>query len=187
MSVQFRPRQSATVRKNRKSRSRTQRRQRSAPSTAFSSNKRYRKTPRFARGSNNEGIATSRTAAQFHGNSTAVVQPQVQSQPTIVYGKLYANWCGACTALKDTWTNVAAKTGSNAIEFSVEELEMAVKGPEFEKTYQTKLPEVQGYPTIYKLYRPGRMYTYEGERSEEKLLQWLNEPESTTASAKAFR
>lgn len=95
----------------------------------------------------------------------------------LVYGKIYATWCGACTAFADTWNAVVARVGADK-EMSIEDSEMAIKRGEFAKKFGTSLPEIDGYPTVYRLKgRPGEGATvelYSGPRTVEDLVRWLS-------------
>lgn len=98
--------------------------------------------------------------------------PEINSMP-VVYGKIYAEWCGACQALEPDWIQVQAQL-KDGNEFSVEEKEMDIKRGEFTKQYKTALPPVDGYPTIYKLKKYGGMVeTYNDQRTVQKMVDWI--------------
>jgi len=100
--------------------------------------------------------------------------------PIIVYGKIYANWCGHCQAMESFWKNVQTKmmpVKSKDIEQTNQENEIVIFNNEYELLGNNKLALQGGYPTIYKLNKKkGIIEYYNGERTEYDILLWLNKP-----------
>jgi hypothetical protein len=95
------------------------------------------------------------------------------TSPPVVYGKIYANWCGACAALEPNWIEVQSQLkGVN--EFSVEDNELDIKRGEFVEKYKTTFPPVDGYPTIYRLQNiGGTVETYNDKRNVKPMVDWI--------------
>ena len=91
----------------------------------------------------------------------------------VAYGKIYADWCGYCVALKPEW----AKVEKALLPIRSNEMESANKDnlvDMFNKKYRTNLPKQVGYPTIFKLRKMGgKVEIYNGERNAASMIQWL--------------
>lgn len=95
----------------------------------------------------------------------------------VAYGKIYATWCGACTAFAPMWNKVVArvnKENGEGKEMSIEESDLAIKRGEFTEKFGTPLPEIDGYPTVYRLKKGAAVELYTGPRTEEDLVRWLS-------------
>lgn len=121
------------------------------PSTnAVSKVKRYRKTPHYT-----------------HPASLSVAD----TKPN-VYGKITAEWCGHCKSLAPVWETVKTKL-PGCVDFSMDETEMDVKKAEFKKNYNVELPDVAGFPTIYKLDHSNKIAIYGGSRDADSIVSWV--------------
>lgn len=82
--------------------------------------------------------------------------------------KFYAPWCGHCKRLAPTWDELAVKfAGSSSVK---------VAKVDCTKAQSTCSKEnVDGYPTIF-LYKDGqRVVEYDGDRSLDNLVKFVNE------------
>lgn len=106
-----------------------------------------------------------------------------ESRGLVAYGKIYADWCGYCVALKPEW----AKVEKALLPIRSNEIESANKDhlvDMFNKKYRTNLQKQVGYPTIFKLGKMGgKVEIYNGERNAESMIQWLTGKEK---KAKGF-
>lgn len=93
----------------------------------------------------------------------------------LVVGKIYANWCGHCQALKPEWAKmrkiIKRKGKGKRVQFvEIEESQMATKIPEFKQKYNVE-PEANGYPALFKLEK-GRLSYYQNSREAERMADW---------------
>lgn len=98
--------------------------------------------------------------------------------PVVVYGKIYANWCGHCKALDSFWEEITAQYPINV---DIESEEKDKKVAEFNAKYTPTSPLDldHGYPTIYKLDKPGgTIAMYNDDRNKDSIISWLNENNS---------
>jgi thiol-disulfide isomerase/thioredoxin len=91
----------------------------------------------------------------------------------IIVCKVYADWCGACTAAKPEWDKMTKKLHKkkNVNVFEIEEKQIEPKLKELEKAHNVKI-DVTGYPTIFKISN-GKLSYYEKERSADKMSEWV--------------
>ena len=91
----------------------------------------------------------------------------------VVYGKIYADWCGHCQSMKADWDEVEQKM-KPVIAFNVEEKASNDLFAKFEQKYKSKISLQGGYPTIYKLAKIGAVPEYyDGARNTADILNWL--------------
>jgi thiol-disulfide isomerase/thioredoxin len=92
----------------------------------------------------------------------------------IVYGKIYANWCGHCRAMENDWNQVEKKMLPLRC-VNIESEEKDHKIAEFNRKYRTNLALQNGFPTIFRLKKVGGSIEYYegGDRSEAALSTWL--------------
>jgi thiol-disulfide isomerase/thioredoxin len=96
----------------------------------------------------------------------------------IVYGKIYAKWCGHCNAMEKDWHFVKQKIGFKK-SFDIEQKQESEMFPKFKEKYGTDLHIDKGYPTIYKLYeKGGNIEFYEGPRTFKDMLHWVQHKEN---------
>jgi thiol-disulfide isomerase/thioredoxin len=132
----------------------------------------YRKTPKVS--APTSAFAFTKEMSFSPAPAPAPAPAPVKNGSAIVYGKIYAEWCGACKALAPTWEKVKILVGDKSVEFSAEDVELEGRSAEFQKAYNVPLPPVNGYPTIFKLRaKGGTPEFYEDERSVEKLVEWI--------------
>jgi len=88
--------------------------------------------------------------------------------------KVYAPWCGHCKSLAPTWDKLATTFRD---EPSVEIAKLDATG----ETASAKKFEVKGYPTLlfFPKGQPSNYKTYQGARSLEALVDWVNKEAST--------
>lgn len=92
----------------------------------------------------------------------------------VAFGKIYADWCGYCVAMKPEW----AKVERAMLPMRSHNYESANKDyliDQFNRKYNTNLPKAVGFPTIFKLtHHGGKVEIYEGERNASNIMAWLN-------------
>lgn len=104
-----------------------------------------------------------------------VQHPQtISNKVPVVYGKLYASWCGACQALEPAWKQVS-ETLTDIPEYSIEDAEMTeAKRADFKSKFNSDIQPADHFPIIYKLdVKGGQLRSYEGERTPEKIVEWV--------------
>ena len=114
-----------------------------------------------------------------------------------IFGKVFANWCGACNALKPKWIKMVDSL--NGETRSEEELKQLLELDEPKKTiiinkdgmileimqipdtdyesYKNERPELSdleanGYPTIFRKMDNSPIEYYNGEREPTAMIQW---------------
>jgi hypothetical protein len=99
----------------------------------------------------------------------------------IIIGKVYADWCGYCQALKPKWEQLKRILPKGRVQtVEIEETETD-KRAQFEKTHK-KTINVSGYPTIFKIVN-GKIEYYTGPREPEDMKRWV----LSTHTKKTFR
>ena len=94
----------------------------------------------------------------------------------IVVGKVYANWCGHCQALKPEWKkmkqHLSKKKGKRHIVFvEIEESEIHSKLDKLNKDHNVNV-QVGGYPTVFSI-EGGKVEYYNGNRQSNQMSQWV--------------
>jgi len=113
-------------------------------------------------------------------------------KPVLVIGKIFADWCGHCVALKPEWSkmkrDIAASMGRHLKNVRIEFREIGdtphnkTKGltvdgmiEQFNKRHLSnaveKLAVDGGYPTLFKLHK-GKLEYYKGSRDAKSMFQW---------------
>ena len=113
-------------------------------------------------------------------------------KPVLVIGKIFADWCGHCVALKPEWAkmkrDVKAAMGRHFKNLHVEFHEIGdtphnkAKGltvdgmiEKFNGKHMSNSPEKLaldgGYPTVFKVHK-GKLEYYKGARDAKSLFQW---------------
>uniref|UniRef100_A0A6C0D5L0 Thioredoxin domain-containing protein n=1 Tax=viral metagenome TaxID=1070528 RepID=A0A6C0D5L0_9ZZZZ len=116
------------------------------------------------------------------GNVPSTPKPTaiVPHKNTFVIGKIYADWCGHCTALAPKWNKLTKllrkKIPKRQLIISSIESENVDNGlSTLNQTYLSNSDEkvaVQGgYPTIFKVVN-NTIYYYEGPRELAPMLKW---------------
>ena len=96
--------------------------------------------------------------------STNSITSEHNEKPVLVL--FYADWCGACKALKPTWKKLVEKyKSSSVISFKKVECD---KNPEVAKEHN-----IEGYPTII-LFKNGKKIIFEGNRTLKNLENFIN-------------
>jgi thiol-disulfide isomerase/thioredoxin len=99
----------------------------------------------------------------------------------IIIGKVYADWCGHCQALKPKWEQLKKILPKGRVQIvEIEEAETD-KRAQFEKKHK-KTIDVSGYPTIFKIVNNQIEY-YTGPREPEDMKRWV----LSTTPKKTFR
>ena len=101
-------------------------------------------------------------------------------KPNFAMGKIYAEWCGHCTALAPKWKivkNVVYKKMPKNRKPVIYEIESETMDAELAKINENRdssqKVELQGgYPTIFKIV-DGKLSYYEGPREVSPMVQWF--------------
>jgi len=142
----------------------------------MSSSQKYRKPK-------NNNMAKTRKNIHRHSNKSHSKKHTSRHDNTIVIGKIYANWCGHCTALKPEWEKMKAiikkdlgkyLTNIN-IEFSeIEQTNEHINVDNINRQYLINSNEklsASGYPTIFKIHNNNLDY-YKGSRTAQEMADW---------------
>ena len=93
----------------------------------------------------------------------------------IIVGKVYADWCGHCQALKPEWEkmkkHIRNKKGKYHIVY--EEIEEKQIGDKLKKLNETQRVNVEanGYPTLFRISN-GKVDYYNGNRQSNAMADW---------------
>lgn len=88
----------------------------------------------------------------------------------IIIGKIYADRCGYCQILKPEWNKLKMETQNKNIKFVEIEQGQHNKMVKFQKQYPNL--EVNGYPTIFKIYPNKQIEYYTGDRIAKDMKKW---------------
>ncbi len=139
-----------------------------------------------------------KTIIEDNNRIDIVAKHQTGKKPTLVLGKIYAEWCGHCKVLEPKWTIIEREIpkrfppGSKPLVYKVEESNMSDEnvGLATMKTYLSNPDanvELQdGYPTIFKISR-GSLSYYEGPREIGPIITWAMEGVRTKKPSKKTR
>lgn len=84
---------------------------------------------------------------------------------------IQGNFCGYCTQVKPAFTSLASKL-ANVVDFATIQIDGNEKfSPVFLRTILKS--EMQGVPTIALMIEGNTVAIYNGERTEQGLVQWL--------------
>ena len=105
-------------------------------------------------------------------------------RPAVVVGKIYANWCGHCTALAPEWEKMKSQLKSKHPHIVFEEIEQseeAIKLNRVNRLYRNRTAKQvamqDGYPTIFKIVK-GKLSYYNGARTADALVNWVDTPDT---------
>ena len=113
------------------------------------------------------------------------------SKKDVVVGKIFAEWCGHCVALKPEWAKMKNimkyEMGRSIKDHNINIIEIGdtkenkkmgktvdAMVAEFNKTHLTNLAINGGYPTIFKLCN-GKMEYFDGPRTSHEIWKWVKE------------
>jgi thiol-disulfide isomerase/thioredoxin len=132
-------------------------------------------------------------------NQTEVAAKQhLGKKPTLVLGKIYAEWCGHCKVLEPKWAVIEKEipkrfpSGSKPLVYKVEEsnisdgkVGLATLKPHLNNSDENV--ELQdGYPTIFKISR-GSLSYYDGPREIGPIITWAMDGVRAKKSSKKTR
>jgi len=93
----------------------------------------------------------------------------------IIIGKIYADWCGHCQSLAPEWEIMKSKMMKSKSNIKIIEIEVsnANKLERFKQKYPNI--DINGYPTIFKIYPNGQIDYYNGNRIAFDMKKWALE------------
>jgi len=127
-----------------------------------------------------------------HSNGEFDYDGGKSKKPVLVIGKIFADWCGHCVALKPEWAkmkrDIAAAMGRHFKNVRIEFREIGdtphnkAKGltvdgmiEKFNGRHMSKSSEKLaldgGYPTLFKFHK-GKLEYYKGSRDAKSMFQW---------------
>lgn len=92
----------------------------------------------------------------------------------ITVGKIYANWCGHCQALKPEWTkmrDILSKKRHPVYYVEIEESQIEQKLPALKQKYGVDVT-YSGFPTLF-LIDNGKVKYYNGNRTSHEMANWV--------------
>jgi len=98
-----------------------------------------------------------------------------QHKNIVIVGKVYADWCGHCQALKPEWAkmkkHIHRKKGRRHVIY--EEIEEKQIGKKLNKLNQSQHVNVEanGYPTLFRI-ENGKVDYYNGNRQSNAMADW---------------
>ena len=104
----------------------------------------------------------------------------VPHKNTFVIGKIYADWCGHCTALAPKWNKLTKILRTkipkrqliiSSIESENVENGLSTLNQQFLSNSDEKVAVQGGYPTIFKIVS-NKIHYYEGPRELGPMLKW---------------
>jgi thiol-disulfide isomerase/thioredoxin len=100
-----------------------------------------------------------------------------------IIGKIYANWCGHCQALKPEWNKMKTLIKKDA---NIEIVEIEENEHEKLNKLKQRFPHLQinGYPTIFKIYANKKIEYYTGNRLVFDMTKWAIEKLKSRKSIK---
>jgi thiol-disulfide isomerase/thioredoxin len=139
-----------------------------------------------------------KTIAEESKQTNVIDKPQTGGKPTLVLGKIYAEWCGHCKVLEPKWAIIEKEipkrfpSGSKPLVYKVEESNMADEKvglatlKPYLNTPNANVELQDGYPTIFKIAR-GTLSYYEGPREIGPIITWAMDGLRSKKSSKKTR
>lgn len=91
----------------------------------------------------------------------------------IVMGKVYADWCGHCQALKPEWARMKKIVPMHRVVFiEINDRNKDAGIENMNRVHGVNLPMPNGYPTIFRFGQDKQIQYYNGERTARPLAQW---------------
>jgi thiol-disulfide isomerase/thioredoxin len=104
-------------------------------------------------------------------------------KPDWIVGRIFADWCGHCVQMKDTWNRLKKdmknKKNGSVVLIDIQDMEMGYKLPKINKTYFQKGDagvKSSGFPTIFmfRVSNPGNtLEYYKGARDYLSMKTWI--------------
>jgi thiol-disulfide isomerase/thioredoxin len=103
-----------------------------------------------------------------------------------IIGKVYANWCGHCQALKPEWNKMKSLINKDA---NIEIVEIEENENEKLNKLKERFPELQinGYPTVFKIHPNKQIEYYTGNRLSFDMKKWATEKNKTIKNRKSVK
>lgn len=117
----------------------------------------------------------SKSKTRKHKSQSIRSVKSVSPQP-IVFGRIYADWCGHCKSMENDWTRLCSIVGNKIECVNIESKTQDTDIPSFNQKYNTNLALDSGYPTIFRLHKVGQPvenYPNDQTRDYESLKRWL--------------
>jgi thiol-disulfide isomerase/thioredoxin len=103
-----------------------------------------------------------------------------------IIGKIYANWCGHCKTLKPQWNSMKKMIHNKNIKFVEIEEQQENKLNQFKNQYPSL--QINGYPTIFKIYPNKKIEYYNENRMANDMKNWaLTNVRQNTNTKRKFR
>ena len=98
-----------------------------------------------------------------------------KSKKHIIVGKVYADWCGHCKALKPEWKQMKSRINQtkgrkNIVYSEIEANQINTKLKKLQKENNIQL-KVEGYPTLFRI-ENGKVDYYNGNREAKQMAEW---------------
>lgn len=87
-----------------------------------------------------------------------------------IIGKIYANWCGHCKQLEPQWEKMKQQINNKNIKYIEIEEQEHKKLNNFRKQYPSL--QINGYPTIFKIYPNKTIEYFNKDRIANVMKQW---------------
>jgi thiol-disulfide isomerase/thioredoxin len=104
--------------------------------------------------------------------------PEIQPEPVnlIVFGKIYADWCGHCKILEPEWNKLKEKMANENVLFEevnseYQDTELQRINDKYLKNSANKVGLQGGYPTIFCI-KKGNVEYYDGKRDIDNMYGW---------------
>lgn len=115
-----------------------------------------RRRPKIITGAN-EPCATIDDWARVNRDKFELNNPALKNKTIYVY--YYAPWCGYCKLFQPVWNEVIAMTNIHFVSVNRDD---------------GKIPSIKYVPCILRLNSNGTTEVYEGEKTKEQLVVWIN-------------
>jgi thiol-disulfide isomerase/thioredoxin len=103
-----------------------------------------------------------------------------------IIGKIYANWCGHCQALKPEWNKMKSLIKKDA---NIEIVEIEENENEKLNKLKERFPQLQinGYPTVFKIHPNKQIEYYTGNRLSFDMKKWATEKNKSIKNRKSVK
>ena len=108
-------------------------------------------------------------ASVLHLESKADLAKSLKFQKAPIFIMFYAPWCGHCKRLKPEWASAAISAKSAAV--------LAAMDVSTDESQAVRMQyNITGFPTLIYFVRGSPLYTYQGEYTENAIVEWVKNP-----------